>query len=625
MPHRLDPPARRRTALGSAILLLAPAPLRAQEAAPIPDRVLAAEGGSFEQRRQRFLDAVWADYRANAGKPSAKQSFFRAEALFELGKVEEGRRLVHRGLDQLVPGNRENRWIHGGNSGFVAWPGMDCYVRYEASLDDALKTRYRTIYTGAVFYKRLSTSNHKIMAAVTRYLATQAWGPDAFTPDPFFEGKEDDGSRFEKSDPTGETYCRAMIEEAVRSGPGEYASRPYGAENVLPLLTLAECARDPQVRQRARIAYEVALAQLAPAYLRGHLATFSPRSYPDVETQQPWGIAALAWAHFGGVPPATLHDQWALRAATAQLRLPDALVAAGTARSEPYVYRALINRWALTHYVNRTHVLFSRSPKADTRQFMGQSYPCGVMWEEPDPARGSHLWITNPAADDNDGDAGNRPTGIHTHGVTKYEQQLQHRDASLSVFDIPADFRNPYVLGYVPGGCRAVVNDSRASRRIFLHYGTVLVAVSAAHPFEWDPAAGIRAPASTPRAGDSEFRVRAMKTAVALETAHPAEFPGAAPQEQLEKFRQAVLGRSTIACATDGKPTGRYTDRLGNTLECVFDGPDTVNGAPVDYAAWPVLESPWTKQARGGPLTVTAGGVARTYDFAAWTVEESRK
>ncbi len=103
---------------------------------------------------------VWKDDQERSGKPSAKQSFFRAGALFELGKLEEGRRLVHRGLDQLVSGNRESRWIYGGNSGFVTWPGMDCYVRYERCRDEALKERYRKIYTGAFFYKRLSTSNH---------------------------------------------------------------------------------------------------------------------------------------------------------------------------------------------------------------------------------------------------------------------------------------------------------------------------------------------------------------------------------------------------------------------------------------------------------------------------------
>lgn len=275
---------------------------------PCPETASAAE--SFDQRRQMFLNAVWADYQEHAVKPSARNAFWRAEALFDSGHVEEGLRLVHRGLDQLVPGNRENRWIHGGNSGFTAWPGLDCYVRYERFLDQALRDRYRKIYTGAVFYRRVTTSNHKIMAAVTRYLATQIWGPDAFYPDPFFKGQEDDGVRFEKNDPTGEKYVRRIIAETVTSGPGEYASRPYGAENVLPLLTLAESARDPEIRHRAELAYEYSLLELAPAWLGGHLATFSPRSYPDMETQRPWGIAALVWAYFGGIPPEHLQDQW---------------------------------------------------------------------------------------------------------------------------------------------------------------------------------------------------------------------------------------------------------------------------------------------------------------------------
>ena len=567
-------------------------------------------GETFDQRRQAFLDAVWADYQEHAAKPSAHSAFWRAEALFELGKMEEGRRLVHRGLDQLVPGNRENRWIHGGNSGFVAWPGLDCYIRYEPFLDDALKERYRKIYTGAVFYKRLSTSNHKIMAAVTRYLATQIWGADAFHPDSFFQGKEDDGALFQKSDPTGEKYIRANIADTVKTGPGEYASRPYGAENLLPLLSIAECARDAELRQRATLAYEVALLQLAPAYLRGHLATFSPRSYPDVETQRPWGIAALVWAYFGGVAPQNLHRQWALRAATAKYRLPENLQAAGTDRSAPYVYRAFVNRWALYHFVNKSYVLFSRSPKVAGIGFQGQSYPCGAMWEEPDATKGSHLWITNPAADTTE------QIGIHTHGVTKYEQEVQHRDALLFVFNIPADFRNPYVLGYVPGGYRAALT---APNRIFLHYGSVLVAVSSASPFEWNPKSGIRTPAGKPHEGDSEFRVMQTQTALAIETAPPSEFDGATPAEQLAAFRDKLLAKSKIEFESK---TGRYTDRAGNTLESAFDGADRINGVAVDYARWPGLESPWTQQPVPGG-TLIAG--KRRYDFANWKVTEVKE
>ena len=253
----------------------------------------------------------------------------------------------------------------------------------------------------------------------------------------------------------------------------------------------------------------------------GHLATFSPRSYPDMETQRPWGIAVLVWAYLAVSRPSTCKTSGRPRAATAKYRLPDVAQAAGTDRSQPYVYRALIDHWALYHFVNKTYVLFSRSPKAAKGQFMGQSYPCGVMWAEPDTAKGSHLWITNPAADDNAAE-GNKPTGIHTHGVTNFEQELQYRDALLFVFNIPATFRNPYVLGYVPGGYRAV---SAGERQIFLHYGSVLVAVTSSHRILWDAKAGIRAPAEKPHEGDSEFRVMATQAVVAIETAAPGEFP----------------------------------------------------------------------------------------------------
>ena len=568
----------------------------------------------FEQRRQMFLDTVWSDYQQSP-KLSAHMAFWRAEALFELGKAEEGRRLVNRGLDQLTPGNKENRWIHGGNSGFVAWPGLDCYIRYEQFLNDELKERYRKIYTGAVFYKRLSTSNHKIMAAVTRYMATQIWGADAFHPDPFFQGKEDDGAYFQKSDPTGEKYIWTNISEVVQSGPGEYASRPYGAENILPLLTIAECARDAELRERAALAYECSLLQLAPTYLRGHLATFAPRSYPDMETQRPWGIAVMLWAYFGGVTPARLHDQWALRTATAKYRLPQTFLPIGTDRSRPYVHRALLNRWALYHFVNQTYVLFSRSPKALGKGFQGQSYPCGVMWEEPDASKGSHLWITNPSADDNDS-TNNKTTGIHTHGVTGFEEELQYRDALLFVFNIPKDFRNPYVLGYVPGGYRASLTTSN---RIFLHYGSVLIAVSSATPFAWNPQSGIRAPAGKPHAGDSEFRVMATQTALSIETAHPSDFPGATPSEQLAAFRDRVLAKSVIECQTGEKVLARYSDRAGHKLECVFDGPDKFDGVTVDYAQWPILQNPWMEQhPPDEKLQVQSGGEKVLYDFTQW-------
>ncbi len=594
---------------------------------------------TFDQRRKAVLEAF-------ASNPSHHEGFTKALCLFELGRDAEALKEINLALDTLEPGNKINRWMHGGNTGFTAWPGLDCYIRYEGRLDAATKERYRRIYTGGVFYAGLTTSNHRMMAAASRYLATQIWGPNAFHADPWFM-KNDPyiqeqtakmllkaqssksklpgdvwGTFFSADDPTGEKHLRSVIRFTVGNGPGEYASRPYGAQNILPLLTIADCANEPTMRDSARIAYETCLIQLAPAWLNGLLATFAPRSYPDMENQHAWGVATLPWLYFGGITPELSSAKAASRAATDPYQLPSVILPAGTDRSKPYFYRAFINNFALNHYITSNYALFSHSPKRGGQPFQGQSYPCGVMWTDPDPNHGTQLWITNPCADDP-----YTTHGLHTHGVRFNAEELLARDALLFLFDSKNDPKiMPYLLGYVPGGYRASINDSATTGRIFIHYGSTLIALTASQPFDWRPEAGIFAPASPPRNGDSEFRVRASQSAVLLETASPEEFPGKSPQDQLTAFRQSILAKSSLKLVPGVHLSAEATTRHGDLMHCDYDGQDSINGKPLDYAAWPVLESPWTSQKiPDGPLEVTDGKTVRTYDFKNWSVSELSK
>ena len=291
---------------------------------------------------------------------------------------------------------------------------------------------------------------------------------------------------------------------------------------------------------------------------------------------------------------------------------------AATDRSAPYFYQAFINGWALNHYVNRSYAIFSRSAKAGGKPWQGQSYPCGVMWDEPDAGKGSHLWITNPAADEKD------KMGIHTHGVRAFEQEVLGRDSLLFVFQLPADVSFPYALGYVPGGHRAYINDAASDGRIFLHYGSVLIAVTSSERFEWKLSEGIRAPASPPRVGDSEFRVMSRNCAIAIETAPPSEFPGNDPTAQLADFRKMIRERSALISTGDSPASGAYRNRFGDTLECTFGGVDKVNHETIDYKNWPSSKSPWTTQKTPeGPLEICSRDTKRTYDFTHWKINTS--
>ena len=287
----------------------------------------------------------------------------------------------------------------------------------------------------------------------------------------------------------------------------------------------------------------------------------------------------------------------------------------------------LFSGWNLSHFVTPKYVVYARSPKTALANkqrypFQGQSYPCGVMWEA-DPSLCSHFWVTCPAADDNSS-VKNCPSGLHTHGVTANEQELLYKNALLWVFHIPKDFRNPYALAFVPGGALAAINDSKSTGRIYLHFGSVLIGLASSSPFDWNPASGIKAPAGKPPQGSSEFRITALDSAVAIETAALEEFPGNSPMEQLEKFKAALLKKTRIELKSGMKPTGVYTDRLGDVLECAFDGHDQVNGKTVDYKNWPVIENPWMSQTGPEKLTVTDGKATRVYDFVNWKILDSK-
>jgi hypothetical protein len=170
-----------------------------------------------------------------------------------------------------------------------------------------------------------------------------------------------------------------------------------------------------------------------------------------------------------------------------------------------------------------------------------------------------------------------------------------------------------------------VTNDNETTGQVFLHYGSVLIALSATQPFEWNPKSGVLCGSRRP--DDSEFRIRGTNIAVGLETALPARFPAATPAAQLAAFREVVRKSSQITLVDDlAGVTARFVDRDGVAIERFFDGDTRINGQRVAYETWPLLENPWMRQEFGGNLTVTDGKTTRVYDVTNWTIiEETRQ
>ncbi|MBC8009363.1 MAG: autotransporter-associated beta strand repeat-containing protein, partial [Burkholderiales bacterium] len=596
-------------------------------------RVIALPAvSSIPQRRDWLLTRL-------ADDPGGVDGFTAAGGFFARGDLTTGRAYALSRSRSLLA-NHLNGAVQ--VDLFYIWPAVDLVARHGPLLDDETKANIRQIVLTFYQYKDTTTSNLKTLGHVVRFLGGELYGQAAF--DAAKVPASNLTNDWRSSDPAARASLLSLMDTFVTTGCGEVASRPYVWKNLLPLLSLAQLAQDPVVRQRAALAYEASLAQHAGYWLRGHLAMPTTRSYPDMLEQHPTSGASMGmfWYHFGGELPALDSDS-ALLTAVMNPSVSPILELAASSRDTPFISRSRNGPNYLQAYLERDYALFADGPVGPNS---GQVYANGVVWTDSSRSRYSHLWVAKPIHDD--------PSSINvsnTHGKESRQfAETVARDALLYSFDIapPADLTitptpTPYGMGYVPGGYRAVVNDAATTGQIFLHYGSVLIAIRSELPFGWNPATTITYPSGTVRAGDSEFLIDGdtattrppatfttpltanLRFAVAIETARPADFPGATPADQLAAFRTAILAIPKPSRPADAPTTAVYTTRRGDRLRLtrsqdIATYPVTVNDAPVEHALFPRIENPWIYQPAGSKTLVLRSPDRReTLDLATWT------
>jgi hypothetical protein len=560
---------------------------------------------TFDERRKWIIDTV-------ATNPEAfhpDHPFFVAEACFLAGKIDEGRAIARKGY--LSWSSRDPLKVRATDF-FRLWPAMDCYVRYKQYLDEESKAAFKKHMTGIRCYSYAYTANLSMLMWTTLLLGEQEWGFDAFVP----MAAKDTTSHY-KADPDIPMKNRlmGMINHQAIAGGEEYASRPYGAGNLAPILCLAQLAKDPELKLHARIAHETALARYSSTWLQGAMIMTSRGSYPDL-WNDPMGVATWFWVFFGGELQPSLPSH-ALEAAVLGEPAPPLIEFAATNRVKPYSVFSRFQEGSSGRqisWIESRYGLFSESFHTNPHPF-GQTYPFGVRWIVPNSPNYTLLWFSVPSVDENN-------TGSHPHGFSVRNQTtFQHEDSLLYVVNTEAA-RHPYGLAFIPGGALAVIDEASNHGQVFLHYPGVLIAFQCTKSFPWDRATPIKSPSGTPRTGDSEFRVPGPTFAAAIETAPENEFPGASPEQRLNRFRDAILAKSKLSLSIGGTLSGSYTNRHGKVLSRLFNGEAQVDGKAVNFADWPLIESPWVKQpSKSSPLIVSDGRNTITYDFQNWIIK----
>jgi hypothetical protein len=633
----------------------------------------AQQYDTIEAREQAVVAAALADLEA-VKKSYHPMVCWTAQLLYKAGRTAEANELVREYVGKLTrqaKGRIENMerqkaagtfkslpvgdgllWGEPHVNGFGLWGVLNVYMRYRDQMDQQLRDEVQWICTKNTSWFG-STGNLSFLIPFNLYLTEKMWDP-ALLPK--------DGRYGARGDGAVKMFYRRMDYTVTRGSP-EFASRPYMMFNIGILLNFDNPYVDPELAKRARMAYEMSIAHAAGSWLKGNWVTPAGRSYPAYFSQAPSGNAGMLWTYFGGTTPPLGGMSAAVYTAAEPWRPDPLIVKAATERDKPYVHRSRfdgVNHFQ-TSYINRTYGVFSTAlthpPTGRKASIWGQTYPYGVMFDQPDLTKASICWMAVPVFDD-------KPLTNWTQGVASRFCEYLQREGTLLL--VANDLRNPEhlpkiredvkghqqyslesrsILGYVPDGYLALIDDAATDGRIFLDYGSVLIAFSASQPFTWTPQGGLFSSAGMSKK-DSEFRITADNAVLAMETAHPDEFPAASPAERLAAFKAAIVARTKVTLTTGelppppppAKPAGDqaaveapkpqivakgiYVDRFGHVLEKTFQGSARIDGQEVDYASWPLVDNPWVHQDWDGNMRITDGVTERIYDIQNWTITQ---
>ena len=555
---------------------------------------LPAHSQDFDSRAQTLVNFFASRTPALPTNPVnqySKRAFWYAQAKFQTGQVDEARTVVNNALDLISKGqtSETDPW-------FQYWAAMDTYLRWKSLYTPELIEKTRQQMISYEHFNTGFTPNHRLMVRTARYLAAQEWPDATFASDAL------------ANDPTGEQYLLEEIEEFVHVGAfHELDSDVYMAFHTGPLLSLLDLATDPTMAKHARLAFEWFFANAAGEYLEGHWITSSMRTRSLIYRLGSYQNSdATHWLYFGGAPfiGNERNNASAVPFAVSSYRLPEIIKDIANDRSEAHTHLERGRgpggiRYLKTNYVAPTYGVFSQYEYNGSLRFNKIMLRWGVKWVRP--GEESQFWVKHPSAE------GNLPN----EGATEFEQVLQHEGTLVGVYNIrPAD-PYPALRGFVPTNHRAVIDDSD-SGRIYLHYETVMIALTLTEPFDWN-------------ASDRFLDQPATKIGLVVETAAPTDYGTGSPSAQLEAFKDALLDQTELDASEiqASQPTLRYTSLAGDVLEISYDNYRRINGHTLNLDVWPMLHNPWVYQDYNDDiLTLKNGSQRRTYDFASFTVEE---
>lgn len=469
---------------------------------------------------------------------------------------------------------------------------------------------------------RGDTENHWAMYYASLYLMAELWpnkdGSEWFT------GKSSQENLAEARE-----YLIWWMDLTTSIGQGEYDPTHYIGEYLIPMLYLAVWAEDPAMRLRGQmmvdyIAADFAIETLDGIYVGAHSRT------DDRQVLEKWnGLSSFfAWLFFGNTPPPANYGGWGsyFAIAAGHYQLPEVIYRIATDRSEPYLHRELKRtreRWRHADYrfarvYKTTYMTRDYAIGSDQGGLLQpiQQHSWDLTWAVDDP-RGVHntIFSLNPHWSEKEMQMyfaeypdfmpeavtkQAKPTYMAEDtflGGSPYEQVYQQDDTIIALYDIPEGAHHEHINGFFSKDLSRLEED--AVGWIFAQGGNTYIAYYPLANYEWRPLEN----------GGKRLFSPHRKNGTILQAASADAF------ESWEAFKRAVRA---LPLETRREPTPRvaFTTLRGREVVFEFDKVPVVDGEPVNYADWPLFESPYLHaEPHSRKLRMTHGSLERVLDF----------
>ena len=464
-----------------------------------------------------------------------------------------------------------------------------------------------------------------------------------------------------------QAYCRERILDTLDffvKRNGIEHSKVYFMSDLESVLMLARYAKDAQMRTRATLAADYFLLNLATDWNFGEAIepTFREKGFPLAGTGMN-NTETTGWMYFGGstkilspgiLPPIFL---------TPGYELPPVIEAIAQDRSGIRIKREISTQEHEHIYDDEDADEKNATPAAEDAAVPASVHPVNfktyfhapgyslasgfndysgeqgikvstfkeqrmtdLRWSSDHLGNGFFVFQENICQPYFNKTAPNK-FGI---GENPFSQRMQYQQTVIGIYNVPTDY--PYykqATVYTRDG--AIIERLSRNGWEFCDAGTVLFGFYSFAPTIWNN----QKKKICNYTGTMDVRwCDSRKNAWILETGDPAEYSATNHQNRLSLFADAVLGTGKVDTShmNQSIPAFSYASPYGYSLSITFKpltakltDQHLVNGKPIEYRSWKMLDSPWAEQDRNSSkLSVHYAGVSLEYDFNSWTVSGNR-